>query len=164
VSRKRELFDRLVAELRAAVGASARYDQAVASALGFNRTDTRCIDLLDREGRLTAGELAVRTSLTTGAITTVVDRLENAGYVCRAPDPEDRRRVYVQLTATAHKAAERFYSDHARRADQLYNRYTQEEVGLLLDFLRGVREFNEDKAAALEAQLLEAGSKERNRK
>jgi DNA-binding MarR family transcriptional regulator len=151
VSRKRELFDRLIVELRAAVAASARYDQAVADALGFNRTDTRCIDLLDREGQLTAGELAARTGLTTGAITTVIDRLEKASHVRRLPDPSDRRRVYVELTAEARNTAAGFYSDHARRAEQLYPRYTEEQVELLLDFFRGMREFNDRKACELEA-------------
>jgi DNA-binding MarR family transcriptional regulator len=153
VSRKRELFDRLIFELRAAVAASARYDQAVADALGFNRTDTRCIDLLDREGRLTPGELAARTGLTTGAITTVIDRLEKASHVRRVPDPGDRRRIYVELTAEARNTAARFYSDHAHRAEHLYPRYTEEQVELLLDFLRGMREFNDRKASELETSL-----------
>ena len=148
---KRELFERLVTELRGAVGASARFDQAVADALGLNRTDTRCIDLLDREGRLTAGELADRTGLTTGAMTTVIDRLERAGYARRAADADDRRRVYVELTDTARTAADRFYADHARRAEQLYERYTADQIGFLVEFLQGIREFNEGKASALEA-------------
>lgn len=153
MGRKRELFDRLIGELRAALGASARYDQAVARALGFNRTDTRCLDLLDREGRLTAGQLAARTGLTTGAITTVIDRLEQAGHVRRAHDPDDRRRVYVELTHEAHKVAERYYADHARRAELLYHRYTEEQIELLLDFVGGIRQFNEEKAESLEAEL-----------
>ncbi len=148
---KRALFERLVTELRGAVGASARFDQAVADALGLNRTDTRCIDLLDREGRLTAGELADRTGLTTGAITTVIDRLERAGYARRAADAADRRRVYVELTDMARSAADRFYADHTRRAEQLYERYTADQIAFLVEFLQGVREFNEGKASALEA-------------
>ena len=157
MSRKRELFDRLILELRAAVAASARYDQAVADTLGFNRTDTRCIDLLSREGPLTPGELAARTGLTTGAITTVIDRLERASHVRRLPDPGDRRRVYVELTAEARNTAARFYSDHAQRAEQLYPRYTEDQVELLLDFLHGMREFNDRKACELEASLSETG-------
>jgi hypothetical protein len=35
------------------------------------------------------------TGLSTGAVTGVVDRLERAGYVTRAQDPHDRRRVIV---------------------------------------------------------------------
>ena len=55
------------------------FDQAIADHLGMNRTDMRCIDLIDQAGGMTAGELARAAGLTTGAVTAVVDRLERAG-------------------------------------------------------------------------------------
>src|SRR5207237_635619 len=76
-SRKRHLFDQLINEVRASQNATDRFDQAVADTVAMNRTDMRLIDLLEREGRLTAGELAAGTGLTTGAITTAIDRLEH---------------------------------------------------------------------------------------
>lgn len=45
-----------------------------------------------------ATELARLTMLTTGAMTTRVDRLEAKGLVTRATDPDDRRGVNVKLT------------------------------------------------------------------
>ena len=50
-------------------------------------------------GPITAGELAERTGLTTGAITGVIDRLEKAGFVRRVKDPDDRRRVIIEPLA-----------------------------------------------------------------
>jgi DNA-binding MarR family transcriptional regulator len=47
-------------------------------------------------GPLTAGELAQRTGLTTGATTRMIDRLESEGFVRRVPDQADRRRVIVE--------------------------------------------------------------------
>ncbi len=41
---------------------------------------------------MTGSRLAALTSLTTGAITGVVARLERAGFVRREPDPHDRRQ------------------------------------------------------------------------
>src|SRR5918992_5162163 len=75
------------------------FDQAVADHLGINRTDGRCIDLIDQAGGMTAGELAKAAGLTTGAVTAVVDRLEAAGVARRVADPEDRRRVRIEATA-----------------------------------------------------------------
>ncbi|GGL46315.1 MarR family winged helix-turn-helix transcriptional regulator [Nocardia jinanensis] len=60
--------------------------------IGVNPTDLQCIQLL-QGGPLTAGELARRTGLTTAAVTTMVDRLERAGFVIRTRDTADRRRV-----------------------------------------------------------------------
>ena len=51
-------------------------DEAVALQFGLNRTDLRCLGILYRRGRVTAGELAEESGLTPGAITTVLDRLE----------------------------------------------------------------------------------------
>ena len=66
--------------------------------LGLNRTDTRCLDIIERLDGVSAGRLASEAGLSTGAVTTVLDRLERAGYARRVPDPGDRRRVLVELT------------------------------------------------------------------
>jgi DNA-binding MarR family transcriptional regulator len=151
-SRKRKLFDELIDEVRRSQNATDRYDQAVADAIGINRTDMRCLDVIDREGPVSAGRLAEATGLTTGAITTVLDRLERAGYARRVRDPGDRRRVLVELTPGARENSGRFYSEHAALGERLYERHTEPELELLLGFVRGGREFNERKAAELEAQ------------
>jgi DNA-binding MarR family transcriptional regulator len=72
------------------------FHQAVADELGLYITDHKCLDLLHRFGAMPAGRLAELTSLTTGAITGTIDRLEKAGYVKRAIDPKDRRKTIVE--------------------------------------------------------------------
>ena len=64
-------------------------DDAACARLGINRTDARCMDVLDHRGRMTAGELAQASGLSTGAVTGVLDRLERLGYVRRLRDTED---------------------------------------------------------------------------
>jgi DNA-binding MarR family transcriptional regulator len=152
-SRKRQLFQQLLGEVRASQNATDRFDQAVADTLGLNRTDMRLLDLLDREAPLTAGQLAARTGLTTGAITTAIDRLERSGHARRIRDPSDRRRIYVEPTPEAKQKAGSFYSEHAQVAEDLYHRYTEEQIELLLGFVKNSREVNERKAAELEAEL-----------
>lgn len=154
-SRKRQLFEQLLFEVRASQNATDRYDQAVADTLGLNRTDMRCLDILERERRLTAGQLAAQTGLTTGAVTTVIDRLEQAGHARRVRDTDDRRRIYVELSEETRRNAGRFYAEHAQLAESLYRRYSEEQIELLLEFVKRSREFNEQKAAELERQLKE---------
>jgi DNA-binding MarR family transcriptional regulator len=151
---KREVFERLLDEVRRSQNATARFDQAVADAAGINRTDMRCIDVLQRGGPMTAGQLADETGLSTGAMTTALDRLERAGYARRVRDPADRRRVRIELTP-AIGAVESFYREHGRMADRLYRRYTLEQLELLLQFVRDGREFNEQQAAELERRSRE---------
>ena len=55
-----KLFEQLVYEVRRSQAATDRYDQAVADAIGLNRTDMRCLDVIQREGPVPAGRLAER--------------------------------------------------------------------------------------------------------
>jgi DNA-binding MarR family transcriptional regulator len=151
-SSKRKIFDELIDEVRRSQSATDRFDQAVADAIGLNRTDMRCLDVIQREGPVSAGRLADETGLTTGAITTVLDRLERAGYARRVRDADDRRRVLVELTPEAFHGAGDFYAEHIALAERNYGRYTERELELLLEFVREGRELNEREAAKLEAQ------------
>jgi DNA-binding MarR family transcriptional regulator len=151
-SDKRKVFDELVYEIRRSQEATQRFDDAVAEAAGLNRTDMRCLDVIGLEGPVTAGRLAEATGLTSGAMTTALDRLERAGYARRVRDTADRRRVLVEVTPLALEGAQRFYGDHMAQSERLYQHYTEAELALLLDFVRGSRLFNEQSAAKLEAQ------------
>ena len=77
----------------------AAFTQVVAERFGLAATDVDCLGLLASEGAKAVGRLGEITALTTGATTRMVDRLEQAGYVRRVPDPADRRRVIVEPVA-----------------------------------------------------------------
>ena len=73
------------------------FHEAIGRLLGLSAVERKCIDVLRRLGPVTAGTIAERTGLTTGAVTGLMDRLEKAGYVRRERDPSDRRKVVVHL-------------------------------------------------------------------
>lgn len=98
--RKRSI-EELATALRSLVSASDAFDEALGKVLGLNPTDVRCVDLLDKHGKMTAGALADLAGLSTGAVTFLLDRLERAGFVSRVRDLEDRRRVLVELVPMA---------------------------------------------------------------
>jgi DNA-binding MarR family transcriptional regulator len=152
-SNKRKVFEELIYEVRRSQNATDRFDQAVADAIGINRTDLRCLDVIQREWPVPAGRLAEQTGLTTGAITTVLDRLERAGYARRVRDPNDRRRVLVEPTLDALEGAGDLYGEHIALAERSYKRYTEEELKLLVEWVREGRELNEREAERLEARM-----------
>jgi DNA-binding MarR family transcriptional regulator len=154
-SRKRQIFDELVYEVRRSQNATDRFDQAVADAIGLNRTDMRCLDVISRDGPVPAGRLADETGLTTGAITTVLDRLERGGFARRVRDPDDRRRVLVELTPEAFQGSVNYYAAHMALSERLYRRYTEEQLEMFLEWVREGRELNEREAAKLEARTRE---------
>src|SRR5438309_10315862 len=94
----RERLERLAALGRELSGVTLMLHSRLAEQLGLSATDHKCLELAMRaEGPLTAGRLAELSGLSTGAVTGVIDRLERAGYVSRARDPNDRRKVLVQV-------------------------------------------------------------------
>jgi DNA-binding MarR family transcriptional regulator len=109
------------------------YIDAVAAKLGLNRTDLDCLSILHLAGSATAGELAEITGLTTGAMTGVIDRLVQAGYVQRDADPADRRRVIVRAVAPGGRAVGELFAPMHQAIERLYERYSDEELAVLLD-------------------------------
>lgn len=110
------------------------YHQAVADKLGINATDLKCIDLARNETNLTAGRIAEVTGLTTAAVTSVLDRLESRGMVRRVRDQQDRRKVFVQPVPEKLSQVAKLFEPLDRAMQELYGRYTTEQLALLGDF------------------------------
>ncbi|MBV8942827.1 MAG: MarR family transcriptional regulator [Solirubrobacterales bacterium] len=153
-------MQQLGAEIRANQRATDEVDELVVELLGVNRTAGRCLDILEQHGRMSAGQLAKRSGLTTGAVTAVIDRLERNGYAQRVRDLSDRRRVLVELTATAREIIWELMGRPMREAGRpLIDAYSDAEIELLIDFQRRGREMQERHAEWLRERLLRrAGS------
>jgi DNA-binding MarR family transcriptional regulator len=82
-----------------------RMRAALAKRTGVAVADLDTLEYLEAEGPLTQRDLGDRLSLTSGAITMLVDRLEHAGWVHRRPHPTDRRYTLLQLSPKAADAA-----------------------------------------------------------
>jgi DNA-binding MarR family transcriptional regulator len=110
---------------------------AVAERLGLHITDHKCLSLILRAGgRVTAGQLADLSGLTTGAVTGVVDRLERAGFVRRIPDPHDRRRVLVQVARDRLEPINAIFAPMKAAMEELAASYSDQELAVLADFMR----------------------------
>jgi DNA-binding MarR family transcriptional regulator len=141
-------------EVRASQRATDTVDELVAELLRINRTDARCLDILDQYGRMTAGRLAELSGLSSGAVTGVIDRLEQRGYARRISDPDDRRRVLVDVTPKAQELAWELMGRPMSEATKpLVKRYRAEDLELLLEFTRLGREIQERHAEWLRERL-----------
>ncbi|MET7769641.1 MarR family transcriptional regulator [Nocardia sp. NPDC005366] len=98
---------RLIHEIAARLGRTVqwgmRMNHTAAASLGVNATDMGAIQAL-QDGPMTAGELARHLGVTTAATTAMIDRLERAGFLARTRDPNERRRVVVQLDGARARA------------------------------------------------------------
>jgi DNA-binding MarR family transcriptional regulator len=147
---KGDLIARLMQEMRETSTVTIMFHQAIADRLGMSVTDHKCAGILMQSGPITAGELARRTGLTTGAITGVVDRLERAGFARRRRDSDDRRRVIIEADV---KRIERrivpLFDSMARATSQLYGEYSATELSLILSFAERSRAIAEEETRKL---------------
>jgi DNA-binding MarR family transcriptional regulator len=146
------LIDEVSVELDELRRSGDQLDEAVAGQFGLNRTDLRCLGILYRRGRVTAGELAEESGLTPGAITTVLDRLERGGYANRVADPADRRRVLVVSTIATRQIGARVHGEIDLAARQELEGRSATQLTVIRDFLRRTREVYESQVAAITAE------------
>jgi len=133
-----ELLGALARELRQFNALGASFFRAAAGQIGMTVTDLQVMDLLESVGPMTAGQLAELTGLTTGAITGMLNRLEEAGRVRRERDPDDGRRVIVQLEADRddrHESGPMFAS-LGKAWEELASHYDDAQIAFLLEFLK----------------------------
>jgi DNA-binding MarR family transcriptional regulator len=126
------LLRRLTVELDA-VG------QRFADVHGLNRTDVRAlVAIMDaaRHGEaLTAGRLGEAVDLRSASVTALVDRLEKVGHVRRVRDPEDRRRVGLEMSESAMAAGTEHFGGLARDLTAALAGYSDEELAVVRRFL-----------------------------
>jgi DNA-binding MarR family transcriptional regulator len=149
---ERALAGQAAASLRALSTEIDRLDQAAADRYGLNRTDMRALDIISAAGPLAPTDLARQLGFTTGGVTTVLDRLEHAGYIRRNPDPTDRRRLVVQTTEAAHARGQEVFGDLVQAATDLLAAYTDDQLQVIHDFLNRTRQLTATYADTLARQ------------
>jgi DNA-binding MarR family transcriptional regulator len=134
---KKSAIDELIREFRISGNQDDAFDSLAAERLGVSETDLRCLNIIENSNGLPAGELAIQAGLTPGAVTGVIDRLENAGYARRVSDTADRRRVRLHVTPAFYTAAEHIWGPMAADWRSLLSRrFTTDELTRITQFLR----------------------------
>lgn len=115
--------------------------QTAADAIGLNATDYKCFDLLQlADKQMTAGEIAQLSGLTTGAVTGVLDRLERANLVRRAPDKTDRRRVLITLTHARDAELGAMFTPFMKGMREVQSAFKSDELEVIARFNQAVSE------------------------
>jgi DNA-binding MarR family transcriptional regulator len=109
-------------ELRPILEAIHRQRSAMASdtsgffmELDLTMAQFRALVTIRHRGRMTGRELASRLGVTPGTLVPLLDRLEEAGYLKRVPDTEDRRLTWLELTSKGDRLFIRLFGLGARR-------------------------------------------------
>ncbi len=125
------------------------FDERMSEFMGINRTDGRCLDIIGRHGKVSAGQLSIEAGLTTGAVTAVIDRLEASGYVQRVRDPLDRRKIWVECTPHTNELTGVIFGVYDLIGPIMMGHFTDEQLAGIVAFLRIGTRVNEELAAGL---------------
>jgi DNA-binding MarR family transcriptional regulator len=138
---KKDKVAELIAQFRLSGNQDNAFDALAAKRLGVSTTDLHCLNIIESNGGVTAGDLARLSGLTTGAVTGVIDRLEDTGYARRVADPADRRKVNVEVTDEFYARADEIWGPLAADWEStLTRRFTVAELTLLIEFLSTTNE------------------------
>jgi DNA-binding MarR family transcriptional regulator len=134
--RRAELLQQLETAGRASSVATVMFHTAVAARQGLSASEEKALDLLERSGPLTAGELARRSGLAPASVTGLVNRLEHKGFARRIQHPSDRRSILVEADVERMYArVAPLFADWARSLQELYAGYSDEQLEVILHFL-----------------------------
>jgi DNA-binding MarR family transcriptional regulator len=142
--------------------ATVLFHSALAAQIGLHPTDYKALGVLDRLGPMSAGELGRHTGLAAASVTNLIERLVAKGYLRREPDPLDRRRALLHADVTELTDNE-FFASWQRAATQLWERYSDSELAVILDFLADTAERLRTRTEALAARGIRGAGREEHR-
>lgn len=103
---------------------------------GFCASDFGILECLLHKGALPVNVIGRKILLTSGSITSAIDRLEKKGLVARAFDPEDRRTRLVDLTGDGRALIVRAFAEHEIEIERAVAILSASERAALVGLLR----------------------------
>ena len=99
-------------------------------------SDFRVLEALLHKGPLPVNIIGQMVELTTGSITSAIDRLERKWFVVRKHHPTDRRIRIVELTSKGRRLIEQAFTEHQQDMEKAVSSLSRAERGMLVDLLK----------------------------
>ncbi|MEV8287178.1 MarR family transcriptional regulator [Streptomyces niveus] len=135
--------DRLMYGLRAYGANYTEFTRRFANWLGLHSTDAAALTEIlyaeDTGTPLSPARLSERVSLSSGATTILLNRLEKAGHIVRTRENTDRRVVTLRSSPEIRPRAVEFFGPYSARMTAEMSRFTPEELRRFEDFIGRLR-------------------------
>ncbi|MFE5840158.1 MarR family winged helix-turn-helix transcriptional regulator [Streptomyces niveus] len=135
--------DRLMYGLRAYGANYTEFTRRFANWLGLHSTDAAALTEIlyaeDTGTPLSPARLSERVSLSSGATTILLNRLEKAGHIVRTRENTDRRVVTLRSSPEIRPRAIEFFGPYSARMTAEMSRFTPEELRQFEDFIDRLR-------------------------
>jgi DNA-binding MarR family transcriptional regulator len=120
-----------------------QFSRLFGSWLGLHSTDSEALMEIvhaeERHAPLSPARLGSRIGLTSGATTSMLNRLEQAGHITRSRESTDRRVVTLRSSPNVHARADEFFASLAEQLDTAMSRYSTEQLDNFEDLLVDLR-------------------------
>jgi MarR family transcriptional regulator, organic hydroperoxide resistance regulator len=134
---------RLMEEMRIYGSIFNQFSRLFGSWLGLHSTDSEAlIEIVHAEecdAPLSPARLGSHIGLTSGATTSMLNRLEEAGHITRSRESTDRRVVTLRSSPNVHARADEFFASLAEQLDTAMSRYSTEQLDNFEDLLIDLR-------------------------
>lgn len=130
---------------------------AAAATYAINRTDLRCLEILDRQGPMTAGQLAARGQISPAGVTKLLQRLQRSGFVTVQNPPTDHRQQIASTSDRHQDLRSAVWGPVVQRAEAIFGSATEHDQRQLVSTLQALAEVAHDHAARLATSPRTAG-------
>jgi DNA-binding MarR family transcriptional regulator len=131
---------RVFRELEEVGGLAEALVASVARRHGLSHAALNALAIIEGNGGpIPAGAVGAQMHITTGTMTSVLDTLERNGYIERLSDPEDRRRVLIDVNPSAQSVLDRLLPEVVRATTAALAGFSAVELDDFLDTLGRVR-------------------------
>jgi MarR family 2-MHQ and catechol resistance regulon transcriptional repressor len=117
-------------------GTLKRHAERSIEALAMCLSDFAILEALLHKGPQSVRDLGRRIDLTSGSMTTAIDRLETRGLVARTDHATDRRAWVIHLTPEGKALISKAFAEHEHAMDRAMRALTKSERATLTDLLK----------------------------
>lgn len=120
-------------------------EQLKKAGINLSMNEVHTLEAIANSEEPTMSNIAKKLRITTGTLTTNINRLVNKKYVTRYVDPNDRRRIFLQLTDTSREALKTHDKFHNEMIESLFEDLPIEEDEVLLRSLENIAKYFKEK-------------------
>lgn len=143
MSKREQLIDSVVRAIQTNSTMAVFFHNAIAGQAGLGATEEKTLLILSGWEKMTAGDVAQYTGLTTASVTSLLDRLESKGFVRRVRDTQDRRRVIVEPIQEKIAELNRLFTTVEDSFVGILDGYSDEQLATIADFLKRSAEYSQ---------------------
>ncbi len=122
---ERESFSRCIIELYEKLST---WEDAAVKGSGLSTAQSHALEIIGLSETIQMKQLAAKIGVTTGTLTSTVDRLEQKKLVQRVPHSTDRRSYLIQLTEQGQKSFAQHHAKHRQLTQKILLNLQDEEA------------------------------------